>query len=45
MNEALDALVIVAWGRLNDGLITDEQLMTICDALEALREKPEELIA
>ncbi len=45
MNEALDALVIVAWGQLDDGLTTDEQFMAIRDALEALRRKPEELIA
>lgn len=38
MNEAIDALIIVAWGRLNDGLISDREYRAIHDALEALRE-------
>lgn len=43
MNEAIDALVIVAWGRLNDGLITEGEYYAIRNALEALREGPVEL--
>lgn len=39
MNEAIDALMIVAWARLNNGLITDGEYCAIRDALEALREQ------
>lgn len=45
MNDALDALIIVAWGRLNDGLISDEEFLSIKTTLEALREGPLEITA